>query len=197
MGHQRVSAGAGVRVGATRRFGVRALSLRALLIVGLAATLSACALREAQPGPPGEGPGGAPGSAQPAPSGPAPPGTPERPTPPAARQFHLSPATSALVSQAHAQADGGDLGPAAATLERALRIEPDNPLVWIELGRVRLAESNAGQADALGRKALALSSGDPAAQAAAWRLIADALRARGRNAEAEEAAQHAAAASPR
>lgn len=167
------------------------------LILVLAAALSACALRETQPGPPGGEAGGAStGSAQPSPAVPAPPGVPERPAPPAARQFHLGPATSALVSQAHAQLNGGDPGPAAATLERALRIEPDNPLLWIELGRVRLAESNAAQADALGRKALVLAGGDPAAQAAAWRLIADAMRARGRNAEAADAEQRAAAAAP-
>ena len=73
----------------------------------------------------------------------------------------------------------------------AQRIEPDNPLLWIELGRVRLAENNAPQADAMGRKALALGVGDPAAQAAAWHLIADSLKARGRNGEAAEAEQKA------
>jgi len=95
------------------------------------------------------------------------------------------------VTQAHTQSGSGDFAPAAATLERALRIEPDNPLLWIELGRVRLAESNAAQADALGRKALALAIGDAAAQASAWQLIAESLRARGRNGEAAEAEQHA------
>jgi hypothetical protein len=62
---------------------------------------------------------------------------------------------------------------------------------------VRLGEGNAAQADAMGRKAVALATGDPGAQAAAWRLIADSLRARGRNPEAAEADQRAAALSPR
>jgi uncharacterized protein HemY len=115
---------------------------------------------------------------------------PEHPaTPP--RQFHLGAASTALVAQAHTQASGGDYGQAAATLERALRIEPDNPLLWIELGRVRLGENNPAQADALGRKALSLATGDAAAQASAWHLIADAFRARGRNAEAADAERHA------
>jgi Flp pilus assembly protein TadD len=130
--------------------------------------------------------GQGPGSAQPA------PGTPAAPSAPAPRQFHLGSAASALVTQAHHQAAGGDYGQAAATLERALRIEPDNPLVWIELGRVRLAENNELQADAMGHKALALATGDPAAQSAAWRLIADSLRLQGRNAEAADADRHAA-----
>ena len=83
------------------------------------------------------------------------------------------------------------------TLERALRIEPDNPLLWIELGRARMGENNPAQADAMGRKALSLSPGDPAAQASAWQLIDDSLRVRGRNGEAAEAEQHAQGAAPR
>jgi Tfp pilus assembly protein PilF len=86
---------------------------------------------------------------------------------------------------------------AAATLERALRIEPDNPLVWIELGRVRIAENNPAQAEAMGRKALALATGDPGAQSSAWHLIADAQRARGDNAGAAEAERRAASLAPR
>jgi tetratricopeptide (TPR) repeat protein len=112
------------------------------------------------------------------------------------RPFHFGAATAALVGQARTQASGGGYEQAAATLERALRIEPDNPLVWIELGRVRLGENNPAQADAMGRKALALATGDPAAQAAAWHLIAESLRARGRNGEAAEADQRAATQTP-
>jgi tetratricopeptide (TPR) repeat protein len=168
---------------------------RLTAVIGVA-SLSACALRG--PLPPGAPPPG------PSPSGtaqPVPP-TPEQPSPapperPAARQFHLGPAASALVTQAHTQAGGGDYGQAAATLERALRIEPDNPLLWIELGRVRLGENNAAQADAMGRKALALATGDAGAQAAAWRLIADSLRALGRNPEAAEADGRAGGLTPR
>jgi hypothetical protein len=165
----------------------------------VAACLSGCVVSRPSPPPgaplPGESPSG---TAQPAPlPGEPSPAPSERPPLPGPRQFHLGPAATALVTQAHAQAGGGDFGQAAATLERALRIEPDNPLLWIELGRVRLGEGNAAQADAMGRKAVALATGDPGAQAAAWRLIADSLRARGRNPEAAEADQRAAALSPR
>ena len=124
-----------------------------------------------------------------------PPEQPPQPSPPVrppVRAFRLSAASSALVTQARTQAKGGDSVAASATLERALRIEPDNPLLWIELGRLRLNENNAAQADSMGRKAVALATGDPNAQAAAWRLIAESLRARGRNQEAEEAEQRAA-----
>ena len=100
------------------------------------------------------------------------------------------------MTQAHQQARSGDTAQAAATLERALRIEPENPLVWIELGRVRLGENNPAQADAMGRKALTLASGDAAAQSSAWRLIADALRARGTAIIAAEAERRAASLAP-
>lgn len=180
--------------------------VRYLLPVLLAATeLTACALFRAPPSQP------APASTHPAPAGtaqpsqPPPPTTspltpvpPAQPSPPTApKQFHLGPASSALVTQAHQQAESGDLGQAAATLERALRIEPDNPLVWIELGRVRLAENNPAQADSIGRKALALATGDSSAQSSAWHLIADALRVRGDNGGAAEAERHAASLAPR
>jgi tetratricopeptide (TPR) repeat protein len=131
-----------------------------------------------------------PGTAQPSP--PAPPGAPARPP----KQYHLGAASSALVAQAHKQMGGGDFGLAAATIERAMRIEPDNPLLWIELGRVRYTAGDYSQADSMGHKALALATGDPQAQASAWRLIADSLRSRRRNEEAADADKHANALSP-
>jgi len=116
---------------------------------------------------------------------PSPSPSPRPPAPPA-HENSLSPATRALVSQANAQAARGDLPAASSTLDRALRIEPNNPLLWIELGRLRLAENDAHQAEVCGRKALALASGDRGAQAQAGRLLADALRAQRRNQEARE-----------
>ena len=123
------------------------------------------------------------------PSGATPPAVPAPPTP--TRQYRLGSAASALVAQAHTRAAAGDYPAATATLERALRIEPENPLAWIELGRVQLASGNAAQADHMGHKALGLATGDPNAQAAAWRLISDSLRVRGRNEEASAATAHA------
>jgi tetratricopeptide (TPR) repeat protein len=156
-----------------------------------AALLSGCVM----PAPP---PGQAIGSVRPAPPIPAQPPSapPAPPATPAPRQFQLGAASRALVAQAHAQAKSGDFGQASATIERALRIEPENPLLWIELGRMRLGAADAEAADGMGRKALALGTGDPSAQAGAWRLIADSLQARGRDAEAAEAARNAAGLAP-
>jgi len=175
-------------------------SVGALVSAVAALSLSACATQGPAPPAPPQKPAQGPPASQGSPSTGVPPAAGaapgERPSTAPARQFHLGPATTALVAQAQRQAGGGDYGPAAATLERAVRIEPDNPLVWIELGRVHLSEGNAAQADALGRKALALATGDPAAQASAWRLIADSLRARGRDTDAYDAERRAASLSP-
>jgi hypothetical protein len=104
---------------------------------------------------------------------------------------HLGAATAALVTQAHEQMRDGNSELAEETIERALRIEPDNPVLWVELGEVRMSEGDAAQADGTSRRALALAEGDRQVQATAWRLIAESLRARGRNLEAVEADRQA------
>ncbi len=135
---------------------------------------------------------GCPAPLRPSPDAGAPsvptPGSPSLPPPPPPppRENHLSPATRSLVNQAQSLMAHGDLDGASSTLDRALRIEPNNPLLWVELGRLRLAESDAHQAEVCGRKALALASGDRNTQARAGRLLADALRAQQRNQDAVE-----------
>ncbi len=103
------------------------------------------------------------------------------------REPTLSPASRALVGQAQSQLASRNFAVAASSIERALRIEPDNPLLWIELGNVRQAEGNYVQAENMARKAVAMSVNAPRAQSAAWRLIAESYRARGKNTEAREA----------
>jgi hypothetical protein len=148
------------------------------------------------PGPKSSTPQPEPGSAEP--QAPVPPPVPEPPAPPpTTKEFVLGPASSALVKQSRSQSVKGEYPAAIATLERALRIEPNNPLVWLELGQVHLAARNAPQAESMGRKAVALATGNPGVQSQAWRLVGDALRARGRDLDATEAYQRAAMASPR
>lgn len=127
---------------------------------------------------------------------PAPPPQPV-PTQPPPKQYVLGPATTALVAQAQTQSKSGNGELAVGTLERALRIEPANPLLWIELGNVHQDLGHYPQADSMARKALALGRGDPRAQSSAWRLIAESLRARNRNPEASEADRKADALVPR
>jgi tetratricopeptide (TPR) repeat protein len=119
-----------------------------------------------------------------------PPPPPPRERPKAAAAT-LSPASKALVSQAQAQRKKGDLPGATVSLDRALRIEPNNPLLWIEMGRLRMDQQNYPQAENMGRKALAMSVGDNRTQSMAWQLIADSLRARRKNIQAQEATEKA------
>jgi len=157
-------------------------------------SLAACSVpRPYEPPPPqpSPAPGGAPVETQPAPA-PAPPV--EEPTPlppPVVREPTLGSASRALVSQAQSQAASKNYAVAASSLERALRIEPDNPLLWIELGKVRQAEGNYQQAENMGRKAASMAVNAPRAQSAAWTLIAESLRARGKTAQAREAQERA------
>ena len=175
------------------------LTIGALALGGL---LTGCALLGPPPAGTSEGQGGysrpqeppaqpaqTPG-AKPAPFAgtPAPP-----PGAPPQRQFTLGPAATALVGAAHTQERSRNFGMAAQTLERALSIEPRNPLVWIELGRENILAGNPAQAYGMGRKALYLASGDPRAQARAWQLIAASLRAQGRNDAAYAAEEKAVA----
>lgn len=106
---------------------------------------------------------------------------------PARREPTLSSASRALVTQAQTQVAAKNFPVAAASIERALRIEPDNPLLWIELAKVHQTAGNPVQAENMARKAISLSINAPRAQASAWRVISDAYRARGRNVEAREA----------
>ncbi len=147
--------------------------------------MAGCATSRMPAAPSASSPSETPPAQSSAPVQPSPQPSPYPPAPPPpARENRLSPATSSLVTQARAQAARGDLPAASATLDRALRIEPNNPLLWIELGKLRLIESDAHQAEICGRKALALASGDRRAQSQAGRLLADALRAQQRNQEA-------------
>jgi tetratricopeptide (TPR) repeat protein len=125
---------------------------------------------------------------QPQQSQPAPqPPEPAPPPAPSPRQYRLGAAATALVEQARKDAASGDPQLAQGTLERALRIEPENPLLWTLLGEAHESAGQYALAGSMGHKALQLATGDPRAQAQAWRLIGDSLRARGRNAEANEA----------
>jgi predicted Zn-dependent protease len=155
---------------------------RLAIALTAAALLGGCLSSSRQPSPETQIPNApAPGAPS---ANPAPPRAPAAPQPP--RENHLSPATRSLVTQARNFMSHGDVDAASSTLDRALRIEPNNPLLWIELGRLRLTESDAHQAEGCGRKALALASGDPGAQKQAGMLLADALRAQRRNQEAHE-----------
>ena len=92
--------------------------------------------------------------------------TPEPVQPPS---YHA--AGEALVEQARREADLGNAALAGATLERALRIDGNNPWIWIELGHLRLEAGQRPAAESMARKALSLANRDPVARDAAAQLL--------------------------
>ena len=95
---------------------------------------------------------------------------------------------AALTTQANQQTRAGNLEQASATLERALRIEPDNPWLWHQLSLVRLFQHQDEQAAQLAARSNSLTA-DAALQARNWRVVA---QARERTGDAEQASAAAA-----
>jgi predicted Zn-dependent protease len=120
------------------------------------------------------------------------PGQAPEPAPvaaPAARTENL--AIAGLMDGARSDAAAGRLASAAASLERALRIEPRNPRLWQELARVRLKQGDYAQAESTAARSNSWAGGDNQLRAENWRLIAQARDARG-DAEGAKAALEAA-----
>nr|WP_245399809.1 tetratricopeptide repeat protein [Atopomonas sediminilitoris] len=96
----------------------------------------------------------------------------------------------ALLTTAKQQEGSGDLNGAAASLERAQRIAPREPQVLYHLGRVRLAQGDAAQAEQFARQGLSYAQGRPTLQAELWNLIAQARERQGDAAGAAAARQN-------
>lgn len=103
-----------------------------------------------------------------------------------------SAAVVALMNTAAQQRQAGDSAKAAATLERALRIESDNATLWHSLAQVRLQQQRWAQAEQIALKSNRLAGRDKVLQAANWRLIATARDGAGES-EGSRAAQQRAA----
>ena len=88
-------------------------------------------------------------------------------------------AVLALLNKAHQQSAAGRMDAASADLERALRIEPRNPVLWQELARVRLEQGQYRQAENMAAKSNALAAGSRYLQRENWRIIGEARSRRG------------------
>src|SRR5512134_4088926 len=71
-------------------------------------------------------------------------------------------ASDALLAQSRSQRAAGSYPQATASIERALRLDPNNAELWIERGELALQTGNATQAATMARKALTLTGGDRA-----------------------------------
>ena len=121
---------------------------------------------------------------------PAPPETrPEQPPPvaPAPPPAKENIAVAGLTETARADAQSGNLAGAAASIERALRIEPRNARLWHELARVRLKQEQYAQAENVAARSNSWAGDDRALRAENWRLIAESRKARGDTEGAQKA----------
>ena len=110
-------------------------------------------------------------------------------------QIRPSPQTSkaalALLAKARQAANEGQLSVAEAQLERALRIEPQNAVLWHYMAKLRLHQGQISQAAGLAAKSNSLDQGDPQLQADNWRIIAHARYQKGDKAGAQDAQRRA------
>lgn len=109
------------------------------------------------------------------------------PSAPEARPVSDNSAVVALMDSARSDIAAGKPDSAVASLERALRIEPRNPLLWQELARLRLQQGQYQQAEGLAARSNAWAGNDKALRAQNWRLIGESRLRRGDHAGAQAA----------
>jgi len=83
-------------------------------------------------------------------------------------------AVVALLGRADVYHQSGDIDNEAATVERALRIDPNSGRLWNRLAAIRLEQGRPRQAEQLALKSNALSRDDRRLQVQNWRLVAKA-----------------------
>lgn len=93
----------------------------------------------------------------------------------------------ALLDDADNFAKKGQSSQAAAIIERALRIEPKNALLWHRLSQIRLQQQQWQQAIVMARKSNALAKGNTTLQSKNWGIIAQAYDKLGNKKKANEA----------
>ncbi len=103
-----------------------------------------------------------------------------------------NPAVISLVDAARSDAGGGKLDSASASLERALRIEPNNPALWQELAKLRLQQGQYQQAEGLAARSNGWAGSNKSLRADNWRIIGQARLKRGDYAGAQNAFDRAA-----
>ncbi|GAA0703297.1 hypothetical protein GCM10009104_35980 [Marinobacterium maritimum] len=104
-----------------------------------------------------------------------------------------SPAVVALLETARQDSSNGNLRTAQSRLERALRIAPRDPEVYIQLADVQRRQGQFLQAEQVALKGVSVASGQRSPLRRLWTLIADIRQEAGNAAGAREARQKAAA----
>ena len=95
----------------------------------------------------------------------------------------------ALLDNARSAAKAGQLHTAESQLERALRIEPRNAVLWHYMAKLRLHQDRINEAAGLAAKSNSLALRDRKLQADNWRIIAHARHQQGDLTGAQHAQQ--------
>jgi len=77
-----------------------------------------------------------------------------------------------LLDESQAARRAGDYARAATVVERALAIDPNEAVLWIELAEIRFAQGDVDEARTLARKAVTLAGSDRSIATRAERLTA-------------------------
>ena len=85
-------------------------------------------------------------------------------------------AVQELVTSSRTSRASGDYARSLSDIERAIRIEPRNPYLWLELGETHLALDDSRQAISAARKAISVAGSNTAARTAAEDLLERASR---------------------
>jgi len=115
------------------------------------------------------------------PGGTQPPPVAQEPPRLVPKKFQPSAAVADLLEQARAQLKRGEYDHAAETIQRALRLDDRNPLLWMQLGDIYMEKGNAGEALGAYLKAQSLAAGFDDLQAELSERIEEAERAQGRD----------------
>ncbi|AFJ03283.1 hypothetical protein Q7C_2147 [Methylophaga frappieri] len=115
-----------------------------------------------------------------------------QPIKPVAVPFRSKPAVVALIDKAQAASTAGNLASAQSDLQRAQRISPRDPNVYLKLATIHYQMQDFAQAEQLAKKGVAVSGSDLQLRQRLWQLIADIRLANGDDRGAVTAAQEAA-----
>ena len=99
-------------------------------------------------------------------------------------------AVLALLNTAQNLQLAGNFDQAAAFLERALRLEPRNAMLWHHLAQIRLSQGKWRDAIDLASKSNSLAGGKREIQASNWLVIAQAKERQGDREGAQAAREH-------
>jgi tetratricopeptide (TPR) repeat protein len=104
-----------------------------------------------------------------------------------------NPAVALLVAEADSRRESADLDAAGGLLERALRLEPENPRLWQRLAEIRLEQGRYLEAEEMAMRSLGHSAQVGEWCRRNWLTLRETRSALGDPAEAERAAEQAAA----